>query len=191
MVDGDGIQGYSKKPLGMASRKMRWADVPFHDHDLAQLQTFDHSPQWVVKDGHWCDLSYDKFLLASSYFGKFKSNSIPKPSCSYYKSYVPKALIFQGILGPHPVDHPKTPFKHFHSFFGSKKPRKHRYVLPQPPFDICDGSPHPDGFSPLASSGSPSQDCNPSLPSYVIWPNNTLVSNPHFLSSSNDIHVAK
>ncbi|GLJ42002.1 hypothetical protein SUGI_0869550 [Cryptomeria japonica] len=94
MADGDGIQGYSKKPLGMANRQMRWADVPFDDHDLAQLQNSDHSPQWVVKDGRWRDLAYEKFLPASSYFCKFIGNSVPKPSRSYYKSFVPKALIF-------------------------------------------------------------------------------------------------
>ncbi|GLJ53724.1 hypothetical protein SUGI_1146400 [Cryptomeria japonica] len=172
-------------------RKMRWEDVSFDDHDLAQLQTSNNYPQWVVKDGCWRDLAYDKFLPASSYFRKFTSNFVPKPLHSYYKSFVPKALIFQGILVPPPIDHPKTPFKRCHSFFGSEKPRKRRSVFPQPPFDICHGFPHFDGFSPLVPSISPSQDCNPSLPSYVTWPNNTLVSNPHFLSSPNDICATK
>ncbi|GLJ38659.1 hypothetical protein SUGI_0788120 [Cryptomeria japonica] len=137
-------------------RQMRWADVPFDDHDFSQLQTSNRSPQCVVKDGRWCDLTYDKFLLPSSYFRKFIGNYVPKPSRSYYKHFVPKALIFQGILGPPPVDHPKTPLKRFHSFFGSKKPRKRRSILPQLPFDICDGSPRSDVFSPLAPSRSPS-----------------------------------
>ncbi|GLJ12288.1 hypothetical protein SUGI_0188100 [Cryptomeria japonica] len=57
--------------LVLPHRQMRWANVSFDDHDLAQLQTFNHSPQWVVKDGRWRDLAYDKFLPASSYFHKF------------------------------------------------------------------------------------------------------------------------
>ncbi|GLJ30240.1 hypothetical protein SUGI_0598220 [Cryptomeria japonica] len=58
---------------------MRWADVPFDDHDLAQLQTSDHSPQWIVKDGRWRDLAYDKFMPTSSYFRKFTvSGYIPR-----------------------------------------------------------------------------------------------------------------